>query len=133
MAQADTVFQLLYVSHLAADCDFSVVKEIVDVARRSNPALDITGALLFDGERFCQLLEGGELAVRALMSRIEVDVRHTDVRVLHAAVTSAGLVMHRWASGYCDAHELDVIAAAIGVEPSLIGEFTAVLNRADIV
>ena len=53
--------------------------------------------------------------------------------MLHAAQTSAGLVMQRWASGYCDAQELDVIdAAAPGVELSLIGEFTAVLNRADI-
>lgn len=133
MAQADTAFQLLYVSHLAADCDFSVVKEIVEVARRSNPALGITGALLFDGERFCQLLEGGEAEVRGLMDRIAADARHTRVRVLHAAQTSAGLVMQRWASGYCDAQELDVIdAAAPGVELSLIGEFTAVLNRADI-
>ena len=133
MAQADTAFQLLYVSHLAADCDFSVVKEIVEVARRSNPALGITGALLFDGERFCQLLEGGEAEVRGLMDRIAADARHTRVRVLHAAQTSAGLVMHHWASGYCDAHELDVIdAAAPDVELSLMGEFTAVLNRADI-
>ena len=85
MAQSETAFQLLYISKLAADCDFSVVKEIVEVARRSNPALGITGALLFDGERFCQLLEGGEAEVRGLMDRIAADARHTRVRVLHAA------------------------------------------------
>ena len=133
MAQAETSFQLLYVSHLASHCDFSVVKEIVDVARRSNPALGITGALLFDGERFCQLLEGGEPEVRALMSRIAADSRHTGVRVLHGAVSAAGLAMNHWASGYCDAHDLDLFDDATHTEASFIDQFIAVLNHADIV
>ena len=133
MAQAETSFQLLYISHLASHCDFSVVKEIVDVARRSNPALGITGALLFDGERFCQLLEGGEPEVRALMRRIAADSRHTGVRVLDAGVFTAGLVMNHWASGYCDAHDLDLFDDATHTEASFIDQFIAVLNHADIV
>lgn len=133
LAQAEPAFQLLYISKLADDCDFSAMKELVEVARRRNPVLGITGALLFDGERFCQLLEGGEPEVRALMGRIAADPRHTRVRVLHAAQGSDGVVMDHWASGYCEAHDLDVIDAACGVEMSLIAEFTAVLNRADIV
>ena len=132
MAQTATSFQLLYISRLAPDCDFNVVKEIVDVARRSNPALGITGALLFDGERFCELLEGSEPEVLALMNRIEVDPRHAHVRVLHSGVSNAGLVMQRWASGYCDPHDLDELDTASGTQPSPIGPFTAILKRSDI-
>ena len=150
MAQAATSFQLLYISRLGPGCNFSVVREIVGVARRSNPALGITGALLFDGERFCQLMEGGEPEVRALMRRIEADPRHTRVELLHADVSSAGPLMTRWVSGYCDAHDLDALdrlaavptpapapAPAPAFEPTpavtAIDQFAAVLNRADIV
>lgn len=150
MAQAATSFQLLYISRLGPGCNFSVVREIVELARRTNPALGITGALLFDGERFCQLLEGGEPEVQTLMRRIEADPRHTRVELLHADVTSAGASMTRWVSGYCDAHDLDALdrlatvpasapapalAPAFGTTPALtaIDQFAAVLNRADIV
>ena len=132
MAKAATSFQLLYISRLARDCNFSVVKEIVEVARRSNPGLGITGALLFDGERFCQLLEGSEPDVRTLMSRIEVDPRHAHVKVLYAGASRTGVVMQRWASGYCDPHDLDELDTARETRPSAIDEFTAILKRADI-
>ena len=133
MVKASASFQLLYISRLAPGCDFSIVKGIVDVARRSNPARGITGALLFDGERFCQLIEGREPEVRMLMSRIEADVRHTRVRVLHDGVSGAGPVMQRWASGYCDAPDLDGLDTAAAIKPSPIDQFNAVLNRADII
>ena len=145
MAQAATSFQLLYISRLGPGCDFSVVREIAGVARRTNPALGITGALLFDGERFCQLMEGGEPELRALMRRIEADPRHSRIKLLHADVASAGSLMTRWVSGYCDAHDLDELdrltaapapapapAPAASPELSAIDRFAAVLNRADI-
>ena len=134
MAQAEAPFQLLYVSQLAPHCDFAVMTEVVAVARQRNAFLGLSGALLFDGERFCQLLEGDEATVRSMMSRIERDPRHTAVRVLHAASATADTVMRGWASGYCDAHDLDALdgAAAIGDAPPL-DQFIAVLKRADIV
>lgn len=98
MVHAEPVFQLLYVSRLAPGCDFGVVKDIVAVARRYNAEHGITGALLFDGERFGQLLEGAEVDVRALMSRIARDPRHTDVQVLYAGQCLTARAMQRWAS-----------------------------------
>lgn len=133
MAKAAASFQRLYISRLAPGCDFSVVKEIVELARRNNPVQGITGALLFDGERFCQLLEGSEPEVHALMHRIEADTRHTGVRVLHAGAAPAGLLLQRWASGYCDAHDLDGLDTDAAITPSPIDQFSAVLNRADII
>jgi hypothetical protein len=42
----------------------------------------LTGALLFTGGHFAQLLEGPEEALRALVSRIECDDRHDRMSML---------------------------------------------------
>lgn len=70
------LFQYFYLSRLALGHDFSCFKAIVTASRQRNPAHGISGALLFDGERFCQLLEGPEKPVRALGTCIDADRRH---------------------------------------------------------
>ena len=133
MARVENPFQLLYVSRLAPACTWEVVKEIVAAARRNNPAFGITGALLFDGERFCQLIEGDEPAVRTLMDNIARDPRHTEVRLLFAGQSPSGPSTQRWVSGYCDAHELEVFDAAPGPgEDVALDWFLSVLRGADV-
>lgn len=133
MITTATSFQLLYISRLVPAGDFRVVRKIVEVARRMNPARGISGALLFDGERFCQLLEGSEISVRGLMGRIEIDPRHANVRVLQAGAFGDGLMSPRWASGYCGVHDLDGLDTTAAAVLSPIHQFSVVLNRADIV
>ena len=86
---ADNLFQILYVSQLRPESGVEVVKDIVAVSRRTNPARGITGALLFDGEHFGQLLEGPEPDVTALMQRIETDPRHHQVTLLFSGPADA--------------------------------------------
>ena len=132
MAQSDPLFQLLYVSELAPGCGFEVVKEIVSVARAHNPAQQVTGALLFDGERFCQLLEGSQAAVQALMQRIERDPRHTAVQLLFAGEIAGPRAVQRWLSGYCGPHQLDAFSAPTGLrERAAVDAFVSVLRSAD--
>ncbi len=133
MVRVENSFQLLYVSRLAPGCNWEVVKEIVAAARRQNPVHGITGALLFDGERFCQLIEGEEAPVRALLQNISVDARHTDVRVLFADQSPRGRTTQRWVSGYCDSHELEVFDSAPGPgEGVALDWFLSVLHGADM-
>jgi hypothetical protein len=133
MVRVENPFQLLYVSRLAPACTWEVVKEIVAAARRNNPAHGITGALLFDGERFCQLIEGGEPAVRALMDNISRDTRHTDVKLLFTGRSTGGLITKRWVSGYCDAHELEAFDSAPGPSDGRAFDwFLSVLRGADM-
>lgn len=133
MLSVENPFQLLYVSRLAPDCNWEVMKEIADTARRNNPAQGINGALLFDGERFCQLIEGDEKAVRALMDKIARDTRHTDVRLLLASPSATGPNSQRWVCGYCDAHELEVFDRARGLaEGTALAAFLSVLQGADM-
>lgn len=126
-------FQLLYVSQLTPGCDFGVVKSIVSVSRQRNLERNITGTLLFDGARFCQLIQGDAPDVLALMIRIEHDPRHTNIQLLHTGHCAAERSGQRWASGYCDADELDAFGAESGLrDAAAVRAFSAVLKVADL-
>ncbi|MFY3383143.1 BLUF domain-containing protein [Paracidovorax sp. MALMAid1276] len=77
------LYEVLYVSTLAPGQPLSVVADIAARARQANAVLDITGLLIFDGQRFCQQLEGPQKAVLKLIDRIRDDPRHVSVEVLH--------------------------------------------------
>ncbi len=133
MVRAENSFQLLYVSRLAPGCTWEIVKEIVAAARLNNRVHGINGALLFDGERFCQLIEGNETAVRALLRNIARDTRHAQMKILFEAGSAAGKATQRWASGYCDSHELEALDAADGPhDQAALDAFIALLARADL-
>jgi hypothetical protein len=83
------LYEVLYVSTLAPDQPLQVVDEIAAHARPVNAAMDITGLLIFDGQRFCQQLEGPQKAVLKLMERIRDDTRHVNVEVVHHGLLEA--------------------------------------------
>ena len=128
-----SLFQILYVSQLARGVDFRVVKDIVRASRSHNPAREITGALLFDGERFCQLLEGRQGDVASLMRRIERDGRHGAVRTLHSG-PATGRALRSWRSGYCEsAHDLDAFDGTRGLAGAdAVRAFIALARTADL-
>lgn len=57
---------------------------ILSSARRNNPLLGITGALICRHDLYLQLIEGPADAIDTLYARIEADDRHFDVRLLLA-------------------------------------------------
>jgi hypothetical protein len=79
------LYEVLYCSTLAQDLPPTTVGSIASRARGRNAERGITGLLVFDGQRFCQHLEGPRGAVDALMRQIEDDPRHIDIRVVYAA------------------------------------------------
>ena len=89
--------------------------------------------MLFDGERFCQLLEGPEAEVVALMRSISSDPRHAAVRVIFQGQTQAGRTSRHWLSGYCDAAELEAFDSIVGVpHEAALAAFLLVLKGADV-
>ena len=94
------MLRLLYFSTAAADLPNAEVDDIVVVdeapgdpggvdhhegprhAARANSVLGITGALAFNGRNFCQLLEGPEGEVRALVDIISKDSRHSGFKII---------------------------------------------------
>lgn len=59
------------------------IEEILAVAQNNNPSIGVTGALLYSGGYFCQVIEGPEEALEDLFETIQMDPRHGDVTVLH--------------------------------------------------
>ena len=76
------VCQVFYVSRAAKAHDSVAIQDILQLARRKNRRLDVTGCLLYSGQHFAQVLEGDERDVVPLAHRIAEDPRHTNLRVL---------------------------------------------------
>ena len=68
-----------YHSRLQHEQDLFAVSSIIRTARRLNSLQGITGILIFDGERFCQFIEGPQSAVDSLIDRLYADKRPIEV------------------------------------------------------
>ncbi len=75
------------------------VESILRAARRNNPRLDITGALIFNAGIFAQVLEGPGDSVEAIFEKIQQDVRHGDLQVL-AFDAAKQRAFARWSMGF---------------------------------
>lgn len=82
-------YQTIYSSESATPMQLDDLEEILQHARRSNAAKGITGALVYVDGVFLQILEGNFDAVRELMEKIVVDVRHETITVLKEGEISA--------------------------------------------
>lgn len=58
------------------------VEQIVAASRARNPGLGLTGALLFTGEHFAQILEGPAASIDHLMASVARDRRHDQLIVV---------------------------------------------------
>ncbi|MBS0425939.1 MAG: BLUF domain-containing protein [Proteobacteria bacterium] len=77
------LYEFLYWSQLADSQSPTAIGQILARARPFNASNGITGLLVFDGQRFCQHLEGPTVAVEALMGRIAADERHSELRIAY--------------------------------------------------
>lgn len=60
------------------------VTTILKTASKKNTELNVSGALLYSGGYFCQILEGEQDTLDKLMAAIVGDSRHTDVFIVSA-------------------------------------------------
>ena len=76
---------LLYVSRSLIDITNADkdLGDIIEVALARNTELKVTGALIYTGSEFAQILEGTEGALGELMASIHRDKRHTNVTVVY--------------------------------------------------
>ena len=103
------LYEVLYVSTLAPDQPLSVVAEVAARARLVNVQLDITGLLVFDGQRFCQQLEGPQKAVLKLIERIRNDPRHINVEIVHNGPL-AGRRFQQFSLAFSTVEDVDALA-----------------------
>lgn len=98
---SEPLYRLAYLSQnlLPPEESEAGIRQILETARRRNPASGLTGALLFSADAFAQVLEGPETAVWETYHRIEADPRHCNPMVVGSGPIAARS-FGAWSMGY---------------------------------
>ena len=132
-AGAESLARLLYVSDLSPGTPATEVSRFVGASRRRNAADGITGLLVFDGDRFCQYIEGPLSAVAALNERLQQDARHVHMEILLDGPFSGPRRFSDWRLGYVDVVDADEIGAMRGLSgDAAMAAFERLLPRLDV-
>lgn len=62
------------------------IEQILEVSRRKNALVDVTGTLMFNGKAFAQVLEGEQRYIDSIFDAIKSDCRHCQINVLQYAI-----------------------------------------------
>jgi hypothetical protein len=91
----------LYASHCALPSAWApkAVEDIVAKSIQRNASLEVTGALLFNGTRFVQFLEGSADGVAAIRQSILADSRHRNVTTFMTEQQSCR-IFSNWSLAY---------------------------------
>jgi hypothetical protein len=93
------------------------VEAIVAGARRANARRGVTGALMYTGAHFAQVIEGEAADLAATMAEIERDPRHdTLVRLMDGPVVERRF--GAWRMAFIDAPGADDLLARLLAEPA---------------
>jgi hypothetical protein len=95
------LYQLAYMSKTEGRWSRADLLELLRLSHEKNPALGVTGILLFRDGTFIQLLEGGRDEVEALYATIRADVRHKDVTTIWR-IESDSRWFTDWSMGFRD-------------------------------
>lgn len=74
--------QLFYSSQMSEVFDGTVLDDVLTVSQLNNERRGVTGALVIDGDRIVQVLEGAPEVLDPLYDLISRDPRHRDLTVL---------------------------------------------------
>jgi hypothetical protein len=74
--------EVIYHSVAVEGLSEKAILELVTEAQSFNKTKSITGCLLFYRNEFVQALEGDEIVVNGLLSKIEKDLRHNEMHIL---------------------------------------------------
>ena len=78
------LIELTYVSEPAQNMSFLGLMRLLYHSYSNNQALGITGALIYENNKFGQVIEGPEDDIDALWLKIQKDGRHKNVRLIEA-------------------------------------------------
>ena len=107
MTTNNPYFELAYVSTLAPDAPIAVVADIARRSRAYNELNQLTGLIVFDGERFAQQLEGDEERVLEVAEKIRQDARHVDMRIFYRGKL-ASRRFKKFGLGFADVEKYDL-------------------------
>ncbi len=81
--------RLVYFSNANLDLNVSAIESMVDKSAERNRPLQISGALLYNGLNFLQILEGPHQTLTPLYLQIRKDPRHSGVvKLVHERIST---------------------------------------------
>ncbi len=81
--------------------------KLLEVARKNNQKLGVTGMLLYDSGSFFQVLEGHPDIVNPLLEKLKLDGRHNGVvRIIYEEIESRDFA--EWTMGYSEVKTEDL-------------------------
>ena len=93
---------------------------------------DITGMLVFDGQHFCQQLEGCAREVNEAMARIQCDPRHRGVEVVHHGPLDKRR-FSRFSLGYTSGEDIELLERLQRLKgQAAVDAFVALLSGLDV-
>ena len=87
------------------------IHSILASARNNNQPSGVTGALLFNGSAFAQVLEGPLGNIEGIFERIQCDDRHSDVTILRNALCQTR-AFSEWSMAFADAKSVRTVSGA---------------------
>lgn len=123
----------LYTSMLEAGEPATTVAAIVRHARAANATQGLSGVLVFDGQAFCQYVEGPAQAVDRLLEKLQRDVRHTRFVLQHRGPLTGERRFRQWSMAYAlagDPEMLEGLQALRG--PQAVEALEALIPELDL-
>ncbi len=110
-----SVYQIVYCSKNCIDGSPDEIADAVDAillsARSKNRNADVSGALLFNGSAFAQVLEGPLASVEEIFEQIQCDPRHSDVVLLRNEIAPER-IFSDWSMAYADPNDVHAVPNA---------------------
>lgn len=101
----ESLFSYIYTSQLSPGEPASCVADIVRLSKINNKQRGITGLLVFDGDYFCQYLEGSEIVVRDLIETIKRDSRHINFETRYEGNAEVPRRFENWSIAYATTNQ----------------------------
>ena len=76
--------ELIYVSEPAQEMSFLGLMRLLYHSYLRNTQSGITGALIYENNRFGQVIEGPKTQIEALWAKIQLDTRHKNIRLVES-------------------------------------------------
>lgn len=127
------VQHLVYVSESSPALPVPEFAKISRTSRHNNALNGLVGALLFDGDRYCQWLQGPLAEMTRTRDAIHRDSRHHRIDTLLWAEQSPVTGLQAWSSGFVEPAALDAFVAQCRAgQHDVVAAFRQLLRGADL-
>lgn len=124
---------IVYSSRLAPSADYTAYIDICRASRRRHSMNGISSVLLFDGQRFCQWLQGEPGATNSLMKQVAQDKRHAAIKTQVQVLLPQSEFALGWLAGFVESDAMDNFHLHHGTAPDqVLAAFGRLLATADV-